>query len=58
MNLLRRLWRRLFPRRCCTTCEWSRDKGFTTLDCVHPLGDGYAHVVWKDGWCKHWKKRT
>lgn len=46
-----------FPKKCCRTCYWSRDKGFTTLHCTFGLGEGYGRAVWKDGWCKHWKKR-
>jgi hypothetical protein len=52
------LWQDWFPPHTCRNCEWSRDKGFTTLHCTFGLGEGYGRAVWKDGWCKHWKKRT
>jgi len=46
-----------FPKRCCRTCYWSRDKGFTTLDCTFGCGEGYARPVWRKAVCEHYKTK-
>lgn len=46
-----------FPKKCCRTCYWSRDKGYYTLECTRDLGEGYGRPVWPDGVCDNWKKR-
>lgn len=51
------LWRDWFPRRCCRTCYWSRDRSGPTLDCTLGLGEGYGRPVWPDGVCDDWEKR-
>lgn len=46
-----------FPPHTCRNCEWSRDKGFTTLDCTFGCGEGYGRPVWPHDVCGQWQKK-
>ena len=46
-----------FPPHTCRNCEWSRDKGFTTLDCTFGCGEGYGRPVWPHDACGQWQKK-
>lgn len=55
-TLAKSFWRDWFPREC-QNCYYSRDKGFTTLDCTFGCGEGYGRPVWRKAVCEHYKTK-